>query len=323
MSDLRRSQVARRTKTVMVLASAFGGWIAGCSNVQADPAPAFLQAAAIYQRATNEFAEADFLKPAELKDNPLAFTLAPLILQEVNGGNEPRARLDRFGALSPSNGVLVIASSQPAIYWQADTVPLQGKVHARLSYVWFYSPEPRVSEVGPGAFGHSPDRARSGLPLQGIRITLNTAGQPVTWEVLADSSGAELIFLSQSLEAAAVAEFGRPLPGRRCAIERSLEEAPKVIVARLIDDGPVAMGPIVYLSAGTHAITTLICRCMPAQAREILSTGTYDLLPFEAAPANSLLLEGQARAKPLTPFWPGDDTGGKRLERCLRLPKAF
>ena len=113
--------------------------------------------------------------------------------------------------------------------------------------------------------------------MQGIRITLNSAGQPVIWEVLADSSGAELFFVSQNLEAAAMAEFGKPLPGRRYAIERSVEAAPDVVVARVIDDGPVAMGPIVYLSAGTRAVSTLICRCMPAQARKLLATSTYDL----------------------------------------------
>jgi hypothetical protein len=315
--------VARRTIALAALTSALGGWTAGCADIHSGQAPATLPSAAIYQRATNDFAKAEFFKPAETKTNDLAFTLAPLILQEVNGGNEPLARLDRFGALSSSNGVLVIASSRPAIYWQADTVPLQGKVHVRLSYVWFYWPEPGGAEVGHGAAGLYPDRTRSSLAPQGVRITLNTAGQPVIWEVLADRSGMELIFISQSLEAAAAAEFGKPLPGRRYAIERSLEEAPEVIVARVIDDGPVAMGPIVYLTAGTHSVSTLLCRCMPAQARKILSTSSYELLPFEAAPPNSFIPGGKARGNGLKAFWPGDDTGGKRLERCLRLPKIF
>ena len=60
-------------------------------------------------------------------------------------------------------------------------------------------------------------------------------------------------------------------------------QAPDVVVARVIDDGPVAAGPIVYLSAGTRAVSTLICRCMPAQARKLLATSTYDLLPFQIA----------------------------------------
>ena len=185
--------------------------------------------------------------------------------------------------MSLSNGVPVLDRSRPAIYWQSDTVQLKGKAHARFSYVWCYSPGPQGSERGQSTNNVSPGRPESGLPLQGIRITLNSAGQPVIWEVLADSSGAELIFVSQNLEAAAVAEFGKPLPGRRYAIERSVDEAPNVIVARVIDDGPVAMGPIVYLSAGTRAVSTLICRCMPAQAKRLLA---HERLRFVALPGN-------------------------------------
>ena len=253
------------------------------------------------------FAKANFFKPAEIKTNALAFTLAPLILQEVSGGKEPQSRPDRFGTLSLSNGVLVLDRSRPAIYWQADTVQLKGKAHARFSYVWCYSP----------------GQAESGLALQGIRITLDSAGQPAIWEVLADNSGAELIFVSQNLEAAAAAEFGKPLPGRRYAVERSAQEAPSVIVARVIDDGPVAMGPIVYLSAGTRAVSTLICRCMTAQARKLLGTSAYDLLPCQATAAQSLLTQAIAPTREHTAIWPGDQPSGNRLERCLRLPLAF
>ena len=268
--------------------------------------------AEIYHRATNEFAEADFFKPAEPKTNDLISSLAPLILQEVNGGKEPPSRLDRFGTLSLSNGVLVLDRSRPAIYWQTDSVQLNGRAHARLSYLWCYALAPAGQYAGP-----------SGLPLQGLRVTLNATGQPVIWEVLADGSGAEGIYVSRNLEAAAAAEFGKPLAGRRYTIERSPEEAPNVIVVRIIDDGPVAMGPIVYLSAGTRAVTTLICRCMPAQAKRLLGTSVYDLLPFQAAAAQSLLTQAKALAREQTAFWPGDQPGSDRLEKRLRLPSGF
>ena len=310
-------------KTRARLASVLGFCAGACLNFHADPAQAALPYADIYQRATNEFAEADFFKPAEPKTNDLTFTLAPLILQEVNAGKEPLARPDRFGPLSLSNGVPALDHSRPAIYWHSDTVQLNGKAHARYSYAWCYSPGSHGPERGQGTNNVSPSRPESGLPLQGIRITLNSAGQPVIWEVLADNSGAELIFVSQNLEAAAVAEFGKPLPGRRYAIERSAEEAPNVIVARVIDDGPVAMGPMVYLSASTRAVSTLICRCMPAQAKRLAGTGTYDLLPFQATAAPSLLTRARALARERTAFWPGDEPSGNRLEHCLRLPSAF
>jgi hypothetical protein len=148
--------------------------------------------------------------------------------------------------------------------------------------------------------------------VQGVRLTLNSVGRPAIWEVLEDSSGAGLVFVSQSLEAAAAARFGKALPGRRFAIERSTQAAPKVVVARVIDDGPVGMGPIVYLSAGTRTVSTLICRCMPAQVKTLRTTAAYDLLPLPAIPRDLL---------PLTPgFWPGDVATDNRLEKWLRLP---
>src|SRR5512143_4089936 len=60
---------------------------------------------------------------------------------------------------------------------------------------------------------------------------------------------------------------------------------------RALDDSPVVMGPIVYLSAGSRAVSTLICRCMPAQAKKLVSTSTYDLQPFFSVAANPLLTQ--------------------------------
>ena len=310
-------------KTIAVLASALGWCAWGCAHLPADQAHAAPPYAAIYQRATNEFAEADFFKPAEPKTNDLASSLAPLILQEVNGGKELQSWLDRFGTLSLSNGVLVLDRSHPAIYWQADSVQLQGRAHTRFAYVWCYSTGAYGAKRGAGTNNLCPGQTEASLALQGIRLTLNSAGQPVIWEVLADGSGAELIYISRNLEAAAMAEFGKPLPGRRYTVERSVEEAPNVIVARIIDDGPVAMGPIVYLGAGTRAVTTLICRCMPAQAKRLLGTSVYDLLPFQAMSAQSLLTQVKTLAEEQTAFWPGDQPSRDQLEKRLRLPSGF
>ena len=310
-------------KATVAFAGLLGFCALGCVNF----ASALVQAAPpyseIYQRATNEFASAEYYKPAETRTNEPSFTMAPLILLQVNGATEPPSWLDRFGTLSVSNGAPILDQSRPAIYWEADTVQLNGVAHARFSYVWCYSPSPLVSEPGQGTNNASPRRTEAGLPLQGIRITLSSAGQPVIWEVLADNSKAKLFFVSQNLEAAAVAEFGMPLPGRRYAIERSLEAAPDVIVVRVIDDSPVPLGPIIYLSAATRQVSTLVCRCMPAQARRLLTTRTYDLLPFQEASTNSLIIRARLMLPDREAFWPADDASRKGLGACLRLPESF
>jgi hypothetical protein len=309
--------------TRLLLASVLGVCACACVNLHADQPPAALSGADIYQRATNEFAAACFFKPAEEKINDLAFTLAPLILQEVSRPTGRSSRMDHFGTLSFSNGLPALEPSRPAIYWQADSVPLNGKAHARFTYVWCYAATTRGSERGPDTANPSTATAEAGLTLQGIRITLNTNGQPVIWEALADSSRAEMIFVSRTLEAAALNEHGKPLPGRRYAIERNPDADSRVIVARVIDDGPVAMGPIVYLSAGTRNVSTLICRCMPAQAKKLLATSTYDLLPLQPMTMHFLLAQTSALAKQQTAFWPGDQRADDRLEHSLRLPSGF
>jgi hypothetical protein len=184
------------------------------------------QAAQVYALATNQFAAAIFLKPAQTTNADLAFQLAPLIIQQVpEKHGSPDALRDTIGTHGladdlPASSFVTRHSSlssvpgttppQPAIWYSADSVQIEGRMHARFSYQWSYSPA--SAQVGLTA-----------LPRQGIRITLDTQGQPAVWEILADTSGLRLVFVAQSLEAAAAAAFGKPLAGRRYAVERGLE----------------------------------------------------------------------------------------------------
>jgi len=232
------------------------------------------QRLAIYERANVQFANAVLFKPAETgPTNTMGFRLAPLLLQEV---------------VSTNQGV-----ATPTVYFEEGKVQLNGTPHDQVTYVW-----------NSLAFAS----AKSAAPtVQGIRITLNASGSPVIWELLADDSGGELIFVSQSLEATALKTFGPPLVGRRYAVESSLENAPNAIVARVIEDGPVPMGPIVHLNAGSHNVSTLICRCMPTQARNLLASATYKLRPL-----------AELNVRPAFDK-PGQEAGS-RLTWVLRLP---
>jgi len=274
------------------------------------PLPA-KQAAEVYARATNQFGAAVFFKPAQATNTDQPCQLVPLIIQAVASGqtSDPSLR-DQFGTLGLSPGVPAMDSSRPAVCWAADSVQLNGRPHTRFSYEWCYPP------------CKAPDQPPA-LPRQGIRITLDSRGQPAVWEILADTSGLRLIFVSQSLEAAAATEFGKPLPGRRYSIERSLEQAPCVVVARAIDDGPQAMGPIVYLSEGTRNVSTLICRCMPAQVKQLVATRTFDLTPFDGAALKTLLATARTISNTPPAFWPSDGRAEDRLDKCLRLPEKF
>jgi hypothetical protein len=233
-----------------------------------------------YARATAEFAEAWLIKPAaETSTNSLMTRFAPLLIQDA----------------TPSRSV---ADTNRSVGFRLDAVVIAGRAHVQLTYAWR---GPEAGEARPGVAESE----------QGVRITLDAAGQPVIWEILTGRSGAKVLFVSQSLEAAAAAEFGRPLPGRRFSVERSLGDAPNAVVARVIEDGPMPMGPMIYLRADRREVSAIACRCMPLQARRLIGDQRYELVVMKASdPGGSPAAGRRQRAS-------------TRLEEQLRLPAGF
>ncbi len=276
-------------------------WLALLTGVMSVTLPALgagFDRAAIYEKATNLIRAVAYLKPAEVVSNRVETQLAPLVLQQVREG----ANLEplRFGTLQPGN---VVDVSRPAIYFRLDSAAISGRVHPQITYCWFYPPTKAA-----------PRRLR----VQGVRITLDAHGQPAIWEMLTDASGARLMFVSRALEIQARSEYGPPQANRRFSVERAA--AREVVVPRIVEDGPVPMGPMVYLAAESADPLTLACRCMPAQASSILSQQTYVLLDLTGAPA---LEQTQPDLHPGLAFRPGAPEPARGLEEILRLPRSF
>ncbi len=198
----------------------------------------------------------------------LEMTFAPLIVQEVDGGVGPTDPT-QFGAIVGEVGGPRVDSSRPAVYAGTFTTRINGVDHDQVVYFWRYPSRP-----------HEPQCvSREG---RGVRITLGSDGFPLVWEALSTATDTRELYVSESLERAAADKFGGPLPGRQYAVERPGDEVRNVVIARVLDDGPVPMGPYVYLNAPPErAITTVLCRCMPSQVREFVETGYYDLVPLE------------------------------------------
>ncbi len=261
----------------------------------------------LYDGASVEFAQAQLIKPRENANLGLAFTVAPLLIQEVKATDS---------AMLPTR-----------VFYHQDAVRLNEREHARLTYWWNYTaPIKSVERRSPARRG--PDAPplkhagpEAGAPIQGVRVTLNTNGVPVVFEVLGERDGRALIYVSQFIETAAMAEFGLPLPGRRFVVERGLSEAPDIVVPRVIDDPPAVMGPIVYLRAGTHEVATLICRCMDSEAKSLVSQGFYELVPADF----SGKVPPATRLEAAFPRWFRADFSNQtnRLARSLRLPRGF
>lgn len=232
----------------------------------------------LLRQADRQFAQAVLLKPKPtLSEETPAARFAPLLLLESEREN-PTADLPEG----------------PVIFFTEGAALLKGQWHPQMTYAWRLG-FARADPNHPG-------------PWQGLRLTFNEAGEPVIWEIFRHPSRARVIFVARSLEAAAWRDHGPPLPGRLHAIERSRDETPDVLVVRVIEDGPVPMGPIAHVDVARGEITSIICRCMPSQVGQLAGQGEYELLPFEANPEIPV---------PEADFDPGD------LGRELRLPASF
>lgn len=255
--------------------------VSGCNYSQSVSVVSDVRRDEIQSRVTNHFAHAVMFKPAEGGfDSALVTQLAPLLIQATATTNAAERQTDRPAPTPPLLKMSV----------HTNLVTIHTNHYPQFSYIW------NRADLG---------SAGSAATLQGVRITLDSRGAPVIWELLHDATGADVIYVAQSIEVLARVEFGPPLAGRKFAAERSQTDAETTVVANVIDDGPAVMGPILYLQADNHDVSALICRCMPAQFQNLLGQQDYELLPA--------IRENRDKSR----FSP------KPLEQRLRLPSRF
>jgi hypothetical protein len=259
---------------------------------------------AIYARADTRFAKASLCKPLEGGGEGLPRALAPLFLFEVE--DEPdeamSASCARPGPLFPGLNIILQGEGKPVVHAALDEVFLSGQPRPRLSYLWL---QPQPTENGQRVF-----------TTQGVRLILDNARKPAITEVVRDTTEARILYVNASLEAAAAAAHGPPLEGRKFSVERSLAETSDTVVGRVLEDGPVPMGPILYVKASTADLATVICRCMPSQVQAVFRSEDYELIELDPAlPADSRAIASMSRGLAAADL--------NDLERRLRLPPAF
>ena len=203
--------------------------------------------------------------------------MAPLIVQEILGDRQQGTPDLRFGALiTLPSGQTAIDLSRPTVYFAQRTIRLHGADRTQIDYVWFYLGSTNAAHPG-RATRVSVILGDDGFPW--VWIADEWENGAVTGEALRPSHRTH--YVADALEAGAMDDFGSALPGRRFAVERAIEESPDVIVARMVEDGPLPMGPYVYLSRHPQRITTLLCRCSPSQIEQITESGYYQLRPLD------------------------------------------
>ncbi len=266
---------------------------------------------AIRLRTTTRFDLVNLFKPIHPKvRDSLGFDIymAPLIIQEAPSG-EPA---DRFGFVTAdSSGHAHIDSTRPVVYYSQSYVLLGENVYPQIFYLWFYDN------------GKTVDSGEDmKISVQGIRLTMESTGFPEIIEVLTDTSNMRILYVSSTLEKAALDLFGKPLPGRKYSVERSEKDIADSVVARLIKNGPEPSGPFVYIQSCSHDITALLCRCEMAQFQDIEGDILYELLPMEELKKVGVddmvwsreILNNKSLRSELETDW---------LKSALRLPPEF
>ena len=228
--------------------------------------------AGIRAQAARRFASAWLIKPPEHGDtNSLAWRLAPILILEAATNRAPG------GLTNPA---------LRTVFYAERNVVIAGRDYRQVAYFW--RPATNLSDA--------PSRVQP----RGIMLTVDSDGWPVLSELLGSIGPSQVFFATQRLERAAAREFGAPLRGRQFALERSLRTAPRSILGLVIEDGPMPMGPMVYLTADQQTITAVLCRCMPSPIESAAGGANYELKRVE---------------------WTAEFTAGRRApEECLRMP---
>jgi hypothetical protein len=251
---------------------------------------------AIRARAEQHFANATFFKPRQTGDDSLAETLAPIIAQQVPAeANRPELSDIPSGG-DPTD---TAGEGHVVVYYAQSEVSLRGHAHTQMTYLWRYP-------------------ATENASWRGVRMTLNADGSPVIWETLSSESKNACIYVAESLDRASSQAFGSPLEHRRYAVESSVQAHPHALVVRVLADGPVPMGPLVYVTAGSHEIATMLCRCMPSQVDNLTDGMWYELVPLDAVMQRRENGEGFE-----LPLGYSRMNHSGFLSNVLRLPEAF
>jgi len=238
----------------------------------AGPAPPPPDFHALRAAAKAELGLAVLLKPADAPDGAVVTSLAPLIVQDI-GPSAAGYRIE--GAQRPGRvvrnaaGEIAVEDAVPTVYTDTGAVNVRGRTYDQVTFVWWY----------PNSAGMNDMKAR------GVRMTLGDDGFPLVWEVLG-AGRAHLLYVSATLERLAREQYGPPLVGRAFSAELSMEEARYSAVLQVIEDGPIPLGPYVYVTGRERLITALHCRCSPAQFDRARETDLYELVPMTELPSS-------------------------------------
>ena len=231
------------------------------------------------ESAEVRFTRARIFVPSGSDRKSPEYLLAPIIVHETASGSK-----------TGYPGWPGEEKKNPQVYLARSVVEINGVTHPQLIYSWRYRDPAKAAETINGT-------------VRILRMTLNSSGYPAVYEILAGNGELTAVHVSRRLEQESSQEHGQPLPGR----EYSVERAPGIKVAGLVEDGPLALGPLVFVSLDGKRVVSLSCRCSPSRIDKADGSHRYDLENLEPG-----------RSEMLGTLPPPDHALGK-----LRLPGKF
>jgi hypothetical protein len=230
--------------------------------------------------ADDMFRYAFLYKPSQSDLPQLLKTLAPLIIEQ-----------DTIGPRHHEAPELPNPAAELVVYTAIDEQVLAEEKYRRVTYFW-------CSPFGP-RLGQTDCRDPSG-----IHITIGEDGFPLVWEAWVSSPTTPILFVAEALEKKAADQFGPPAAGRRFSVERDTSRA---MIAGVLPDGPVPMGPYVYVTARpANDIVVVDCRCSPSLVQEFTNTRYYTLRPISDLGAGGEKILGSKTPLDRVLRWPAD-----------------
>lgn len=282
----------------------------GCLHAQRNPVERVVPDPAVRRaRALERFAHASLFKPSADSAAHDAYTYAPIIVHELVAadGAEPSGDPD---ALVPAPGEDAgVSLARGVVYAGQSHAELFGERYTQWVYCWWYGRDDEPSEAPHWRW---------------LRVTLDRDGFPQVWETLSPGWDRPEVYVSRRIEELAKEQYGAPAEGRDFAIERPRDDASADLVVRVLNDGPVPMGPFVYLDRDL-TFTSVLCRCMASQVDAVDTNDFYDLLSAsgraaDGATADTLYLPPRELANSPRLYELADP---RYLENALRLPGGF
>lgn len=267
-----------------------GGCARSGAAVQAFPVCA-VDPDELYRRSRAVFERAILYQPDEAHADPLTAVLAPLVVWERGATSTGSARLSGPGVVFRTpDGAWRVDDTQPAVYVDIGSSFVAGGVRSQTALVW-------CQEVA---------RSESLVEVvcRGLRVTSDAAGYPLAWEVLDPKWRGHVIYVAETVESKARSQYGSALPGRRYSVERSLADERDTVVPRVLSDGPIPMGPYVYLEGTRGEVSGVLCRCMDSQVNQFTETRRYHVLPLAELGSIGRSLVDDTASLPARLRWP-------------------